>query len=330
MEEKQQLKDLYHLYLNNQCSEEELERFFKALKDQDNDNEILGLMSASWDNTHTLPDVGLTPDFLPVEAKQVKLNDVQPRNTKLRRFIAVAAAIVVLATGVYFFRSALSTFVNPVHQQETWSAGGERKKIQLADGSQVWLSPNSKLNYPDKFNGKQRMVSLDGEAFFEVAHDAAHPFIIKTGKVNTVVLGTSFNISAYPKQRTINVTLVSGKVAVALNAKNKIYTETILPNQQVIVDRNSEKLSKINYPDASSFLNKRLGKYEYKGITLQQVVRDIELQYNIEIGLDNNLSDKTFYGNLDMNDDVAQTLNKLCLVMEIKWEKKGEHYEIIK
>ncbi|WP_131537287.1 FecR family protein [Pedobacter nototheniae] len=330
MNEQQQLEKLYKLYLSNQCSEEELERFFELLEHQDDDNEILELMAATWDNTHTLPDIDLIPDFLPVEAKQIKLQTAPLIGINLRRFIGSAAAILVVAIGIYFFRSNLSSFINPVHQQEIWSKAGERKKIQLADGSKIWLSPNSKLNYPDQFNDKQRIVSLDGEAFFEVAHDEKHPFIIKTGKVNTAVLGTSFNISAYSKENTVNVTLVSGKVAVALATKNKTYTEIILPNQQVIVDRNNEKLSKINYPDAASFLNKRLGIYEYKGIALKQVLQDIEMQYNLHINLNNNLLEKTFYGNLNMNDSITQTLNKLCTVMEITWEKKGEQYEIIK
>ncbi|CAH0278073.1 hypothetical protein SRABI27_03692 [Pedobacter sp. Bi27] len=318
------------MYLSNECSREEFELFFKALNDQQQDNEILDLMSASWDNTHTVPDVGLRPDFLPLEAKQVKLKERTSPAVPLRKWISVAAAIVVFTMGLYFFRSSLLHFIDPVHQQQAWSAAGERKKIQLADGSLVWLSPNSKLSYPDQFNDKQRSVSLDGEAFFEVAHDVEHPFIIKTGKVNTVVLGTSFNISAYPKQKTISVTLVSGKVAVALHTKNSTHTEMIMPNQQVIVDKNDEKLRKIDYPDAASFLDRRLGKYEYKGSTLQQVVQDIESQYNVRINLDGSLSDKTFYGNLDMNAQLSQVLNKLCLIMELKYEKKGEGYVIIK
>ncbi len=318
------------MYLSNECNREEFELFFKALNDQQQDNEILELMSASWDNTHTVPDVGLSPDFLPLEAKQVKLKERTSPAVPLRKWISVAAAIVVFTMGLYFFRSSLLHFIDPVHQQQAWSAAGERKKIQLADGSLVWLSPNSKLSYPDQFNDKQRSVSLDGEAFFEVAHDADHPFIIKTGKVNTVVLGTSFNISAYPKQKTISVTLVSGKVAVALHTTNSTHTEMILPNQQVIIDKNDEKLRKIDYPDAASFLDRRLGKYEYKGSTLQQVVQDIESQYNVRINLDGSLSDKTFYGNLDMNAQLSQVLNKLCLIMELKYEKKGEGYVIIK
>ncbi|WP_316802966.1 FecR family protein [Pedobacter nototheniae] len=330
MNDKQQLENLYNLYLNNACSEEELGQFFDLLARQEDDNEILALMSASWESTNALPDIGLVPDFLPVETKQVKLEPQRFAGINLRRFITSVAAILVVAIGLYFFSSRIVRFINPVHQQETWSLAGERKKVQLADGSQVWLSPNSKLSYPDKFNEKQRIVKLDGEAFFEVAHDTKHPFIIKTGKVNTVVLGTSFNISAYPKQNTINVTLVTGKVCVALATKSKTYTEVILPNQQVIVERNGEKISKINYPDAGSFLNKRLGSYEYKGAVLQQVVGDIALQYNVQITLDNSMLEKTFYGNLNMNDSITQTLNKLCTVMEITWNRKGDQYEIIK
>lgn len=330
MKEKQPLKDLYHLYLNNQCSKEEFEHFLAALSNEDNDKEMLELMSATWDNTHTLSDIGLIPDFLPQETKPVKLRPAPSARISLQRFIASAAAILVLAVGLYFFGENLAKFIAPVQQREVWSSIGERRKIILADGSQVWLSSNSRLSYPDKFNEAQRAVSLEGEAFFEVAHDTKHPFIIKTGKVNTTVLGTSFNVSAYSKQNTINITLVTGKVAVALTTKNKTYTETILPNQQIVVDRNNDKLSKIDYPEAVSFLNRRLGQYEYKGLILEQVVHDIESQYNVQIVLSANLSDKTFYGNLNMNDPIAQTLNKLCLVMETKWKKKGEQYEIIK
>lgn len=206
------------------------------------------------------------------------------------------------------------------------STNGQRKQLKLADGTKVWLGPNSKLNYPSRFTADQRLVSLDGEAFFEVVHDAKHPFIIRTGKVSTTVLGTSFNINAYQQKHTINVTLVSGKVAVALNTKNLI----MLPNQQIIVDKTTSQLTKIDFPGAASFLHRRLGLYEYQGTALTEVIKDLETQYGIEVQMDQDLIATNFYGNLNLNEPITQTLNKLCTVMEIKWKRNGGQYVITK
>lgn len=325
LKEQQQLKHLYHLYITNQCTAQELEDFFALLRTHD-DDEIISLMSDTWDETQTVPDEGLIPRFLPLYEQQNERVGISKRRLIPYRLIAVAASIIIVFGSLFFFKSELSNFIHPVQQQQTMSATGERKQLQLADGTKVWLSPNSKLSYPDKFTSKQRLVSLDGEAFFEVAHDAAHPFIIKTGEVRTTVLGTSFNINAYQQKQTINITLVSGKVAVALNTKNVM----MLPNQQIIVDKTTAQLTKIDFPGAASFLHKRLGLYEYKGTALKEVVKDLKTQYGVDIQLGNELIESNFYGNLNMNDPISQTLDKLVMVMEMKWKRDGGQYVISK
>jgi len=163
-----------------------------------------------------------------------------------------------------------------------------------------------------------------------VTHEASHPFVIKSGELSTTVLGTSFNISAYTQQNTINVTLVTGKVAVALNGQNTTRRDTITANQRIIVDKAASSISKVDYPDAAAFLNKRLGLYEYRGAALQEVIGDLENQYGIKIKADGQLTESTFYGNLKMTDPLAETLNKLSTVMETKWKKDGGQYVILK
>ncbi|KQC00645.1 FecR family protein [Pedobacter sp. Hv1] len=325
MKTQQEFKHLYQLYLTNQCTAQELEAFFALLRNHGNDEEITALLADTWDETQTVPDTGLTPQFLPLYTEKIEPKVVPTKKLIPYRLIAIAASILIVFASLVFFKNNLSNLIDPV-QQQAMLTHGERKQLQLDDGTKVWLSPNSKLSYPDKFTSKQRLVSLDGEAFFEVAHDAAHPFIIKTGKVSTTVLGTSFNINAYQQKHTINVTLVSGKVAVALNTKNV----TMLPNQQIIVDKTTAQLTKIDFPGAASFLHKRLGLYEYQGTALKEVIKDLETQYGIQIQLDSELVESNFYGNLNMNDPISQTLNKLGTVMEIKWKRNGGQYVIIK
>lgn len=329
MEEKEELKRLYQLYLTNECTAEELQRFFVLIDNSKDDETILELMSASWDQTQQIPETGLVPDFLPKEAKQIKLSPTRRIRYGFRP-VAAAAAILLICTGLFFFRSTVWDAISPAHQLQSFSAQTQRRQLQLSDGTRVWLSPNSTLKYPDKFVGNSRMIALEGEAFFEVAPDANHPFIIQSGQVSTKVLGTSFNISAYQQNPDISVTLVTGKVAVALQKENSVTEETIVANQQVTVNKAEGKISKVNFPNAGDYLNRRFGHFDYKGTALSEVVKDLELQYQIKIQLTPELSNSLFYGNLDMTKSSIQTLNKLCTVMEANWKKDGGQYVIVK
>jgi len=311
-----ELERLYHLYLHNECTAEELELFFKLLEES-GDTEIMALMSETWDN-------------IPVRTIEVKLDPPLKSKGHIRRWVSVAAAVLIVTASVLFFRETMRTTAPQVHLLEAHSGPGKRRQLNLADGTKVWLGPGSRLDYPVKFTGTQRQVSLQGEAFFEVAHDAEHPFIIRTGKVSTAVLGTSFNISAYKNSKTVDVTLVTGKVAVELQTGSSVTKKVMLPNQRIIAELEGDRLTKIDYPDAARFLNRRLGIYDYKGATLGEVVGDLRSQYGLDIQVASEVSDKAFYGNLNLNNAVGQTLDKLCLVMETTWEKRGGQYVIIK
>lgn len=327
MEEKEQFKYLYNLYLHNRCTAEELKQFFRLLDENQDHDEITALLSDTWEQTHTIAEEGLIPPFLKPEIKQVKLEANQGRYFGLGKWIGVAAMLIAIA-GIYFYQVEISSLFKANTTYELASTTTQRRQFRLPDGTKVWLSPNSKLSYPAEFSDTDRRVLLDGEAFFEVTHDAAHPFIITSAEVSTTVLGTSFNVTAYTQQHTINVTLVTGKVAVALNGNNNTKRDTITANQRIIVDKTALSMTKVNYPDAAAFLNKRLGLYEYKGAALQEVLKDLENQYNIQIQRDGVLGAKTFYGSLNMTDPLNETLNKLCTVMETQWKKEGGKYVI--
>lgn len=328
MKEKGQLKTLYQLYLQNRCTADELEQFFRLLRKK-KDIEMLDLMSATWEQTHAIPESGLIPDFLHQEAIQVKLKPSHISNFNMYKIIAVAALLIIVS-GLYFYQSQITQLFQSSPRLETFSTNNVRKQLQLADGTRVWLSPNSKLDYPNYFSGDERQVNLDGEAFFEVTHDAKHPFIIKSGRLSTTVLGTSFNVMAYTQQHTINVTLVTGKVAVALQGQNSTQRDTIVANQRVVIDKTTSRIVKEDFPNAAAFLDKRLGLYEYGGAALQEVVSDLENQYNIKIRVEPEITGRHFYGNLNMTESVAHSLDKLCTVMEFTWKKQGGEYVILK
>lgn len=348
MEEKEELAHLYQLYLSNRCTAEELNRFFILVHKGKEEEQLLNLLSGTWDQTPLAPETGLHPYFLPELNKTAALKNPaaavpnialpdqtipKGRTTKLYpifRYGAAIAAMLLVFTSIYFYRDELQRSIGGTEKMETASVTSSRRQLQLPDGTKVWLSPHSKITYPATFEGDQRLVSLDGEAFFEVTQDSNHPFIIKSGKVSTRVLGTSFSLSAYADQEDINVTLVTGKVAVSFDANGKTTEAIITANQRVSVNKKEEKMSTISFPDAKDFLDRRIGLFDYKGTPLAEVVEDLEMQYQVQINLAPELQNHRFYGHLNMNTELIQTLKKLCTVMETDWEKDGGQYVIKK
>jgi ferric-dicitrate binding protein FerR (iron transport regulator) len=160
------------------------------------------------------------------------------------KYWKIAASILLLA-GV----SLLSYFTGKrsiectVSYYEVNTPKGSKTQLTLPDGTKIWLNAGSKLIYPNKFIHNQREVSLEGEGYFEVAKDARHPFIVHTSDINIRVLGTVFNVKSYPGERTIETTLISGKVVIEGNQSNPGTTIKLAPNQKAIFLKKIGKLA---------------------------------------------------------------------------------------
>lgn len=238
-----------------------------------------------------------------------------------------AAAIVLFVIGLcVLYNKDIVNLVNPAQQVQISSNAGQHRQINLPDGTKVWLSPSSQISYPDRFSSAKREVKLTGEAFFEVVHDTKHPFIISSGKLQTVVLGTSFNVRAYPKANTAEVTVVIGKVGVMLNTATVHKQQIIVANQRTVFYPSTGILLKEEYPDGARFLKQRNGLFHFNGATLESIITELQLQYGVNIFIDPALSNKAFYGSLNTSVPVGQTLTKLCTVMEIQWSRKNGTY----
>jgi ferric-dicitrate binding protein FerR (iron transport regulator) len=149
-----------------------------------------------------------------------------------------AAAVVTLGLAVWFVRPAPPES-EPLVWLERSAAAGETPQIVLADGTRVTLNGQSTLHYPAAF-GTQRTVRLSGEAFFDVTHDAAHPFVVEAGGWKTTVLGTKFDVSVLPEDRGSRVALVQGRVAIEPMAGQAGATPVILrPGQQFSTGKGS-------------------------------------------------------------------------------------------
>ncbi|RKR82117.1 FecR family protein [Mucilaginibacter gracilis] len=246
----------------------------------------------------------------------------------LWRNIAAAAAVVLLVTFATLYRNQALEIIDPTKQIAMSTTFGKHQQILLPDGTRIWLGPGSKISYPDKFRTRERLVKLEGEAFFDVVHDKDHPFVIQSGVLKTVVLGTSFNVKAYPRQPIAEVTVISGKVAVLEHGLPQSRQAIMVPNQQTVYDKASRSLVTREYPNASKFLSQRTGLFSYDGASLQSVADDLSLQYGVHLNLATGIAQKEFYGRINTNEPLANALNKLCAVMDLHWRKLNQGYEL--
>lgn len=185
----------------------------------------------------------------------------------------VAASIILLVSLGFLFKEPSSV------EQLTFQTAALPKSIQLADGSKVYLASYSKLNYPAQFEGDERNVSLlKGNAFFEIAKDKKHPFIITSGDIKTKVLGTSFHIQL--SESKSEVIVVTGKV----NVSSKTQNIDLVPNEMASFE--GQKLTK-KRTDSSLLVNWYAEDVMLNQVTLKQVIAIIQYKYGVKFEYNN-------------------------------------------
>jgi transmembrane sensor len=203
---------------------------------------------------------------------------------------------------------------------------GKRKTVKLPDGSLITLEPNSKLAYPQRFTGDTREVNLTGEAYFEVKPNPEKPFIVRTSYVIATVLGTSFNVEAYPNG-IAKVVVTTGRVKVqTVNASNELQAVIINANQSVAYNITINEIEKRNAPEeAVYYKQRRSGKFSYVGVPVAKVVQEMERYYRTSVTLEGDMSGCVFYGYFQANDNVERALSLVALSLNATVQKKSNN-----
>ncbi len=245
------------------------------------------------------------------------------RRRKAIRYVSSAAAIFILAL---IGRALVHSYTikknssDAIVYTETLVPLGSKSLVTLSDGTKVWLNAGSRLRYPLLFGKKTREVYLEGEGYFDVAHDKNKRFLVKTSEITIKVFGTQFNVKAYPEENKIFTTLVKGSVAIEANSGDK--PETYLkPNQTAVFDKSSQKkipkavpkteqspekiLSQANEVIVSPEKNTEVvtswkdTRWIVEGETLEELAIKLERRYNVKIIFaDAGLKDYKFSGTL--------------------------------
>lgn len=193
---------------------------------------------------------------------------------------------------------------------------GRQFQLLLPDGSKVWLNAASSIRYPIAFTGNERKVEVTGEAYFEVAKDPNRPFKVKVNEETEIeVLGTHFNINSYNNEESINTTLLEGSVLVK-NSSGKL---VLKPGQQARV-AGSEKIKLVSDVDVEKVMAWKDGVFNFQDATLQEVMRQLERWYDIDVVYEKNIPRLEFYGKMGRDLSLAAVLRGL--------EKSNVHFRI--
>ena len=270
-----------------------------------------------------------------------ELSDTSPATMKWKKhhkYLAAAGILMIASFLIYFVYDPLP---DPDSYKQIIVGKGVRKKVLLPDGTNVWLNADSKLSYDPKMNNADmRLVTLEGEAFFDVVHDKKHPFIIKTNKVSIRVLGTSFNIRAYTNDKKCETTLIRGSVELTLTDDSK--QKIILKSSEkfgLIEEDEQKDLKKENTPSQGKTLliehidpvmveDKEYvpeiswteNRIMFKNETLQEIAVRLERWYNVKIAIDNKEIGSYHFTGSFTNETIDQVLTAMRLIKSFNFK----------
>lgn len=199
---------------------------------------------------------------------------------------------------------------------------GGQYQVTLPDGSRVWLNAESSITFPIGLTANERRVSITGEAYFEVAHNAARPFIVSKGGMNVKVLGTHFNINAYDDENAVRVTLLEGSVEVKSQTGSEKSQVIIKPGQQA-VSINNGKLKIETNVDLEQVMAWKNGRFELGGNTIEPIMRQVARWYDVEIEYRGIKPTDNFMGGTSRQDNVSELLKILESTKAVKFEIDG-------
>jgi ferric-dicitrate binding protein FerR (iron transport regulator) len=231
---------------------------------------------------------------------------------RLHLFYQVAAILVlaVLLAGTYnYLRNSFHS--KPIYYEEVHAAAGTRTHVDLPDGSKAYLNSGSSIRFSNQMaQSEQRRIELTGEAYFDVAKDPKHPFIVKAGTLEVRALGTEFNVDAYNPAESINVILLEGKVSISQADQEHNETLMILtPNEMARYQAKQNSISKERTYEPEKYIGWIEGKMVFVDDPIRDVIRKLANCYNVDIRLEDKQLEKYRFTGTFMNESVEEVLH---------------------
>ncbi len=330
-------KELLIKFLNNKCSVEEIEIIIQWINTEALNTEAKNLGLKEWE-TFQEHDIAVDPEgyssLLDKIHHKININNnlqsTQNKTvtiSKVTLWITRVAAIMLLPVLYFLFnvisenKMEINKYSNQiVDSLEIVAPIGSRTVVLLSDGSKVHLNYGSKLKYPQTFIGNTRGIDLSGEAYFEVAHDPDKPFVVKTGKLNVIALGTVFNVLAYGDNNVVETTLVEGKVQLesVLSNGNAKSLGLMLPNQHAKYNTQTGKVSNSEVR-VDKYIAWKDGKQVFENEPITNVAKKLKRMFNVEIEVAEEIRDITYTVTF-VDEPLFQILDLMALATPVSYK----------
>ena len=326
---------LIRKYLRQECTKEENELVEGWLVDPKNRVKVNRLMKSQWGeiNPYNLKDginahelLGKVHSTIGDKEKPLPYHEARPWYKGQWARIAAILLIPILSIGLYYTFDDFKSDPRRVTYSHFENEPGRRSKINLPDGSTVWLNADSKLSFPSRFLGDVREVSLEGEAFFDVVENRELPFIVKTADIDVRVLGTTFNVSAFPGEPTIETTLVTGSVALKKPGSKEDFLR-LEPNQKAFYSKVRQSFS-IQDVDPSYSTSWKEGRLKFHNSPFGEVVKKLERWYGVEIQYDEALRDGHHLTFTLTGESLEKILDLMKSLISMEYNIEGKQVKI--
>ncbi|MEQ9286128.1 MAG: FecR family protein [Cyclobacteriaceae bacterium] len=244
-------------------------------------------------------------------------------------FLKVAAAVLLVCSSVFV------TYQFLANDQSDGQATlikkrcpvGAKLTVRLPDGSNVTLNSNSSIEYPNQFDQKIRYINLKGEAFFDVVSNPKQPLVVNTPKVQTTVLGTSFNVRAYPEDDMVKVALLTGKVAVKVKGQNEDGAMLLVPGEMVVYNKTEDTHIKTKFDEVKE-LGWKEGIIYFKGAGFREIKSTLEKWYGVNIVVSGTIHEDFHYTATYNNQSLNEVLRGMMFVQKFDYSIDGDTVKI--
>lgn len=307
------MKKLLQQYIKGEISTEERLKVAAWLEENpENMREFLALRK--------LYDISLW------QAKVNKPRSIKKAQYSIRKItVEILKIAAILLIGFLGSKQLLTRQSDKTHMQTIHVPAGQRAEITLADGTHVWLNSRSTLRFPDQFGTDTRNVELDGEGYFSVQHNEDSPFIVQTQTHAIKVLGTEFNVKAYPNTSLFEAALLKGSVRISSpDLKNGLLLK---PNEMVSIENRMIRKSIINNND---YFKWKEGLFCFEDESIQDLIKKLELYYDTTIEIQRPALLKYHYsGKFRIQDGIEHVLRVLQLKHKFTYIKEDDKNLII-
>lgn len=239
--------------------------------------------------------------------------------------IAAAIALLMGFSIAYFIANPSNWNAEDILTNVILAPSGQKSQLVLPDGTVVWLNSGSKLTYNSLYAFSERVVELEGEAYFDVKQNKEIPFIVKTGIVDVKVHGTAFNVNAYTDEETVSVTLERGKVSLLSSVNQELLTY-LSPNQSAIVSRNDGNCQVVSC-EAQAEACWHLNLLKFEGTPVREVWKKLGRWYGVNISLSDVNPESTYWFTLK-TESLTELLEMINRLTPIEYELNGEEVKV--